>query len=169
MRDARWLDVDADAASAARHFRNSVALYRAGGFTHDGLEGYRAQMAFMHAMQSAYNSAEAALMRILRLLEEEVPQGEDWHYRLVERLASDVSGDHARPALLPEEVAIDLHETRSFRHRVTHSYGDFDVSRAGPSIEAAERLAGSFVEAIASFKAIVDPADAEGDEQSGTA
>jgi uncharacterized protein YutE (UPF0331/DUF86 family) len=163
MRDARWLDVDADVASATRHFRNSVALYRAGGFTSDGLEGYRAQMAFMHAMQSAYNSAEAALMRILRLLDEEIPQGEDWHYKLIERLASDVSGDHARPALLPKDVAVDLHETRSFRHRVTHSYGDFDVSRAGPSVAAAGRLAGSFAKAIASFKEIVDPTD-ESDE-----
>lgn len=75
MTDARWLDVEADIASAGVHFRNACALYVSGGFEAEGLDGYRAQMALMHSMQWANTSAEAGLLRILRLLDEEAPQG----------------------------------------------------------------------------------------------
>lgn len=159
MTDARWLDVDSDVEAAVRHFRNSCALHGAGGFDDSGLDGYRSQMAVMHAMQSAHSSAEAALTRILRLLGEEVPQGPDWHRMLIERLRHPVAGQQARPALLPDDVAADLHETRRFRHMVTHSYGDFDVGRAAPSIAAAERLARSLPEAVRSFRTRIDPDD----------
>lgn len=63
MSDARWADVEADIASAIRHFGNAVELYREGGFEGDDLSSYRASMALMHAMQSGHTSAEAGLMR----------------------------------------------------------------------------------------------------------
>lgn len=160
MTDARWLDVESDIEAAVRHFRNSCSLYDAGGFEDSGLDGYRSQMAVMHSMQSAHSSAEAAMLRILRLLGEEAPEGEDWHRMLVERLRHPVSGEHERPALLSDEVAADLHETRRFRHLVSHSYGDFDVSRAAPSLGAARRLVVSLPEAVERFKRQIDPDDA---------
>ncbi len=159
MTDARWLDVESDVAAAVRHFQNACDLHDAGGFNAEGLDGYRAQMALMHSLQSAHTSAEAALKRLMHLLDEETPQGEDWHYRLIERLRNAVSGDHERPAVLPDTVAKDLHETRAFRHRATHSYGEFDVSRAGPSLAAAKRLVASFPDAIEAFKRIIDPSE----------
>ena len=158
MSDARWLDVDADIAAAVRHFRNAGALRAAGGFDGPDLARYRSEMALMHALQSAHTSAEAALMRILRLLSEEAPSSEDWHSRLIDRLARAVEGSHARPALLSPEIAADLHETRAFRHRVTHSYGDFNLVRAAPALEAGARLAISLPEAVARFRATIDPA-----------
>lgn len=113
-------------------------------------------MALMHSMQSGHTSAEAGLLRILRLLGEEAPQGEDWHYKLIERLSHAVAGDHARPALLSDSLTTDLHETRAFRHRVSHGYGDFNAARASPSIEAAGRLTTTLPEAIDVFKRLVD-------------
>ena len=65
MSDGRWFEVDRDVQTAVRHFRQSVALYREGGFDAPGLEGYRATMALMHALQSAHTSLESALLRIL--------------------------------------------------------------------------------------------------------
>lgn len=158
MSDARWLDVEADITSAARHFRYSCSLYDAGGFEEPDLDGYRAQMAVMHAMQSAHTSVEAGLLRLLKLLDEEAPQGDDWHRMLIERLRRPVNGDRERPAVLSHAVAKDLHETRRFRHLVAHSYGDFDVVRAEPSIRAAQRLIASLPDAIETFKYRADPA-----------
>lgn len=159
MTDARWLDVESDIAAAVRHFQSACDLHEAGGFDAEGLAGYRAQMALMHSLQSAHTSAEAGLLRLMRLLDEEIPQGEDWHYKLIERLRNAVVGDHERPAVLPDAVAKDLHETRVFRHRATHSYGEFDVSRAGPLLAAAGRLVTSFPNAIEAFKCIIDPSE----------
>lgn len=156
MTDARWMDIDADFAAAAEHFANGCQLHAAGGFDAPGIDGYRARMALMHAMQSAYTSAEAGMLRLLRLLSEEAPQGEDWHYKLIERLRRESGGDRARPAVFQDDVAADLHEARSFRHRVIHGYGDFKVERALPSIEAARRLSTALPDAIDRFRRIVD-------------
>lgn len=157
MTDARWLDIESDFNASVGHFHNSCALYEAGGFEAKGLDGYRAQMALMHSMQSGHTSAEAGMLRLLRLLGEEIPQGEDWHYKLIERLRRMATGVHERPAFLTDALARDLHETRAFRHRVSHGYGEFDARRAAPSIEAAGRLAGSLPAAIETFKRLVDP------------
>lgn len=51
-----------------------MALSEAGGFDGAELDRYRAEMALMHAMQSAHTAAEAALVRILRILDEERPE-----------------------------------------------------------------------------------------------
>jgi hypothetical protein len=45
--DGRWFEVDSDIEAATRHFQQSVALYREGGFDAPGLSGYRAAMALM--------------------------------------------------------------------------------------------------------------------------
>ncbi|MFN3549457.1 MAG: hypothetical protein ACK4U0_18375 [Mesorhizobium sp.] len=156
MTDARWIDIDADFAAAAEHFANGCTLYDVGGFDAPGIDGYRARMALMHAMQSAYTSAEAGMLRLLRLLSEEAPQGEDWHYKLIERLRSGIEGERSRPPVFSDDVAVDLHEARSFRHRVIHGYGDFKAERALPSIEAARRLSTALPVAVNAFKRLID-------------
>lgn len=158
MSDARWADVESDIVAVALHFGNAMELYSRGGFNIENhLERYARAYALMHAMQSGHTSAEAAMRRILDILREDRPTGEDWHKALIARLAKPLTGEHARPALLPHEVATDLYETLGFRHRAMHSYGDFDVSKAAPAIEAAARLKDSLAAAVASFRAAVDP------------
>jgi hypothetical protein len=125
-------------------------------------------MAFMHPMQCAHTSAEAALKQVLRILNEDLPTG--WHLTLINRLSKPISGDHARPEMLNRELADDLQETRSFRHRVMHSYGAFDITRAEPTVAAAQRLITSLPAAIARFKNIVDPPlrnDNDGEDGAG--
>jgi hypothetical protein len=158
MSDARWLDIDDDIASVVKHFGNAVAIFHEGGFDAGSLEGHKAGMALMHAMQSGHTSAEAALRRILSILGEEQPSANDWRVKLIDRLAKKVTGAYARPALLSSDMARDLHETRRFRHRATHSYSEFEASLALQAILAAERLAASVPSALGSFRRIVDPA-----------
>ena len=139
-----------------KHF-NAVDLFREGGFENPDLRGYKASMAVMHAMQSGHTAAEAALKRILDILGEEHPTGEDWHDILIRRLARAVTGAKARPAVLPPDVAADLHETRRFRHRAMHSYENFDTARFGPTLASAERLRDTLARTIVTFRGKIDP------------
>jgi hypothetical protein len=153
--DGRWFEVDRDIDAAVRHFRQAVALYGEGGFDASGLAGYRATMAIMHALQSVHTSLESALVRILEMLGEEPPLGENWHRDLIKRVAA--ARPLARPAVLPERLAKAADETRRSRRRATHNYDDFEVDEAAPAIEAATLLANEIQAAIGRFKDIIDP------------
>jgi hypothetical protein len=155
MTRGRWFEIEEDAAAAARHFGNAGRLYERGGFARDGIEGYAAQMAFLHAMQSGHTSLEAALVRVLRLLDEEVPAGADWHADLLRRVAREVEG---RPAVLPDALADAAEETRRFRHVAARSYDNFSVPRAEPAVRAAALLARDFPAAVQAFRRVIDPA-----------
>jgi hypothetical protein len=153
--DGRWFDVDADIRAAVEHFRRPVELDRAGGFDAPGLEGYRAEMALMHSLQSGHTSLEGALVRILKMIGEELPVGETWHADLIRRAASPMPG--GRPALLSPSLALAADETRLFRQVATHNYDSFRYDAAGPTIRAAALLADGLAEEIALFKAVIDP------------
>jgi exonuclease VII small subunit len=158
MTDARWIEVEDDLESACNHFANGAQLYGQGGFNADGLAGYQARMALLPAMQSGHTSLEGALKRILEILGEEAPTGEQPHADLVKRVSRVVdTPGHVRPAVLTPEVARDVRESRRFRHRATHDYDNFGPIRAVPSIEAARRLAESLKPCIAAFRENVDP------------
>lgn len=111
----------------------------------------------MHAMQMAHTSAEVALEKVLNILGETPPSGDNWHADLPDRAGRVVTGEFARPAILPPDVLADLHETRRFRHVATRSYDQFDPSRAAPSFAAAKRLVIAFPPAIQRFRESVDP------------
>jgi uncharacterized protein YutE (UPF0331/DUF86 family) len=153
--DARWFEVDADIGAATRHFALSVDLYRKGGFETSGLELYQAEMALMHAIQSAHTSLEGGLLRILEMLGEERPVGGNWHGDLIKRVASALPGK--RPAILDARLAAAADETRRFRHRAVHNYDTFRVREARRTIKAAELLAKELPAAILAFKQTIDP------------
>ncbi len=158
MSNAQWIDVEDDITDAEGHFTSALALFESGRFDDGGLNGYRDRMALMHALQAAHTSAEKALQRVLRILDEDQPVGEDWHRTLIARLAKPLSGEHARPAVLSAEVASDLDETRRFRHIAMRSYGTFDARKTVPSIDAARRLATTLAAEIRRFREAIDPA-----------
>ena len=56
----------------------------------------------MHSLQSAYTSPEAGLLRILEMLGEERPVGENWHADLVRRVAAELP--NKRPAILSRQL-----------------------------------------------------------------
>jgi hypothetical protein len=159
MSDARWFEVEADIDAAIRHFRQSVELYRKGGFDAPGLDGYQAEMALMHALQSAHTSLEAGFLRILEMLGEERPVGENWHADLISRVAAALPG--RRPAIITTQIAEAATETRRFRHRATHNYDSFRVGEVSRTIEAAAALAGGLEADILAFRNIIDPPENE--------
>jgi hypothetical protein len=159
MTNPRWLDAVRLLEQAAQHFTNAAVLFRAGGFDGNTIDAYRANMALMHAMQCGHSSAEAAMKAILRTLGERLPADDGWHDALIRRLSHKLEGASARPALWNEAVALDLQETRRFRHRVIHGYESFRVYEADRSVAAAERLAISLLPAFSIFLA-----DIEGDD-----
>ncbi len=117
MSNARWLDVEADFASAKQHFGEAVAGFRSGKVS--GPEDYWNIMAFQHAMYAGYTSFEAGLERLLRMLGEDLPIGRDWHRKLLERAASELPGD--RPAVLGPRLLEAADELLRFRHVALHS------------------------------------------------
>ena len=153
MSDARWLEVTADCREAVRHFTLSVQLFEAGGFEEDSLSGYRAQMAFMHAMFAAYTSLETMLTRILAMVGEEAPVGPNWHADLLKRAAQAVAD---RPAILPDALMPAAQEARLFRHVAVRNDETFDHRRAGPAVDAASVLAQGLDGALAVFRETLD-------------
>ena len=108
-----------------------------------------------HALQSAHTSLESALVRILDMLGEERSIGDNWPVDLIRRVAASLPGRH--PAILSARLADAADETRRFRHRATHTYGDFRAPDAAPTIEAAAALAKELEAKIRTFKGIIDP------------
>jgi hypothetical protein len=159
MNDARWFEVQADVEAAVRHFRQSIELYRKGGFDAPGLDGYQAEMALMHALQSAHTSLESGFLRILEMLGEERPVGENWHADLITRIAAVLPG--RRPAIISAQIAEAATETRRFRHRATHNYDSFRVEEVSRTIEAAAALASGLQADILAFRNIIDPPERE--------
>jgi hypothetical protein len=150
---ARWLDVDADFASAKQHLREAVTGYRSGKIA--GPEDYWNIMAFQHAMYAGYTSFEAGLERLLRMLDEDVPVGRDWHRKLLERAAAELPGD--RPAILGPQLAEAADELLRFRHVALHSYDRFTPARAEPAVLAAETFLASVDDDLQRFRSAIDP------------
>lgn len=116
-------------------------------------------MAFMHAVQAGHTSLEAALLRILDILDEEKPTGDQWHRDLISRAIVDIAGENARPAILPADLARHADETRRFRNLATRSYGSFEPEKAIFTVTAARQLAESLMPALTAFRAAVDPTE----------
>lgn len=155
MADARWLDVESAAREAVGHFRNAVAIFGEGGFGDPGLAGYKASMAFMHAMQSGHTSMESALCRILDILGEERPTGTAWHDDLIRRVRGERPG--SRPPILSPSAADHADETRRFRHLAMRTYGNFKASEAKKSVVAAKALVRGLLAEVEQFKLAIDP------------
>jgi hypothetical protein len=165
MSDGRWIDVDTDMAAAIGHFGKAVEIYRRAGFDAPGLEGYKTSASFQFAVQAGHTAAEAALKRIMDILKEERPTGEESHKDIIVRLSRPRTDEYARPALFTEVVSKDLLETMRARHRARHSYDDFDAAKAEPAVEAIVRLLTSLPTAVAEFRKKVDPE--AGDDHDG--
>lgn len=156
MTDPRWDDVLWSIDSAARHFGEAVSLFDEDKLGTQTREGYRAEMAFMHAMQSGYTSFENALTRTMTLLGEERPVGADWHRVLVERSSRAIPS--LRPPILPESMLPLVRRVRSFRHWAAHGYDEpFDPEEAGKAVSAARQLIDLMRPTFESFARAVDP------------
>ncbi len=155
MTAALWDDVLADVASSTRHYGHAVDMFDADLTRGDPRRRYEAGMAFQHAMQAAYTSFEAAMKRLLALLDEPEPVGPDTQAALPRRLGQAVGG--ARPAVFDTALLADLSELRRFRHVAMHAYDEFEPARATAAVEAARAYLRGVAPALAAFRAALDP------------
>jgi len=155
MKDARWLEVEDDVASATEHFSRSIEIFQRGGFEGESLDAYVARMALLQAMQSGYSSLESAFERILEILGEEKPAGSNYHADLLRRIGRDIPGD--RPAILDSQLFAAVDEARRFRHVARKNYDGFQLDGAASAIESAAVIRDGIANAIRSFRRTIDP------------
>jgi len=75
-----------------------------------------------------YTAVESLLVRTLRALDGDAPQGPMWHLELLRAAGVNIAG--GRPALLSESALIELRELLKFRHLARHGYEtDPDLAR----------------------------------------
>lgn len=155
MTNGRWIEIEDDIAAARRHFALAGEIFRTQDLTDDDLPGYTAAMGFLHAMQAGYTAFVSALVRILRLLDEAVPKGPDWHADLLKRAGRAIPS--LRPAILSADLLDQADEARRFRHVAMKSYDRFIPENATRAVAAAERLAADLSGEIARFRHAIDP------------
>ena len=106
-------------------------------------------------MLAAHTSLDSGLTRILELVGEEKPIGEQWHADLLRRARLAYPG--VRPAILDQYLGSAADRTRRFRHVTMRGYDSFDPEDAKPAVEAARKLADGLPAALQRFIAALDP------------
>jgi len=71
-------------------------------------------------LHSFYSGVERLLREVALVMDGSLPNGADWHRRLLQQMATEVPD--LRPALLRETTLKSLHELCAFRHVVRHVY-----------------------------------------------
>ncbi len=67
-----------------------------------------------------YNVFEKILERLCRGFENHFDERDDYHERLIQRLALALPG--IRPAFIPQDALRNVRELKGFRHLVRHAY-----------------------------------------------
>ena len=155
VNDARWFEVDLDIRAAVDHFEKSIVLHREGGFDDPGIDGYRAEMALMHALQSAHTSLELGLLRILEILGEERPVGENSRADLIRRVAATFPGRR------PPDLAIKPRRRRERDLPIpTSGHAQLRQLRSAaklPNDRSRQGARGGLAAEILEFKTTIDP------------
>ena len=114
-------------------------------------------MALMHAMYAAHTSAEAAMKRILDILGEDHPTGDDWHNTLIERLAEPGAAkpNTGQPSCLPRSPP--LCRRRAAFATVRRIPTMTSMGSALRPLEAARVLVDLLEPTVVNFKRNVDP------------
>lgn len=87
-------------------------------------------------LHSFYSGAERIFREIARTVDDSMPNGNDWHRRLLRQMSAEIS--EIRPAVITEATRNALNEYCAFRHVVRNVY-TFDL-RANRIQELAAEL-----------------------------
>jgi hypothetical protein len=77
-------------------------------------------LALAFEIERYYTAVESVFVRILRLLDGDVPSGPSWHLELLRSVSLDIEG--CRPAVISRSTADELREILKFRHLARHGY-----------------------------------------------
>lgn len=73
-----------------------------------------------HQLCRMYNAIEQMGLRVAKAFENSIDDEKGWHSGLLNRLSIQIQG--VRPALIPPDLKLPLHELRGFRHLFVHAY-----------------------------------------------
>lgn len=73
------------------------------------------------ALHDFYSGIEKVFELIAKHIDEDVPEGEDWHNRLLLRMQGELDG--IRPAVISRDLREELEEYLRFRHVFRNIYG----------------------------------------------
>jgi hypothetical protein len=97
-----------------------------------------------------YGALERLFELIASTADHKVPEGADWHQRLLEQLTSEVP--RVRPAVISRTVKDALDDFRGFRHVVRNIYTfNIDRNRLQRLVANAPGTAGSVAKELAAF------------------
>ena len=106
----------------------------------DAFLAWRDKKALSDAVESLYTGMERIMLLLAEHCDGQAPAGQDWHRRLIDRLAHPAR-DGARPALLSPATRAMLDDLRAFRHRTRMGYGaELDWHRTRENGERAVQL-----------------------------
>jgi hypothetical protein len=145
--DSRWFPLEAYCDMILADLDLAIETWETHARMAPGRAALVQQKAFQKSLQDAYSTFEQAAIYILGLAAEPRPTGEHWHDHLLQMIRR--ASDH-RPAFAPG-LAGPLRELRLFRRRAMHSYAEFDMDRAAPSVDAARRLLAELPAAFDAF------------------
>jgi hypothetical protein len=86
-----------------------------------------------------YSGLERIFELIAEVVDQSVPQGENWHQKLLQQMAAEIP--NVRPAVISETVFQQLNEYRGFRHIVRNVYTyRFDPNKIENLVRAVPEL-----------------------------
>ncbi len=86
-----------------------------------------------------YSGLERIFELIAEVVDQSVPQGENWHQKLLQQMAVEIP--NVRPAVISENVFQQLNEYRGFRHIVRNVYTyRFDPNKIDNLVRAVPEL-----------------------------
>jgi len=77
--------------------------------------------AYASILHDFYSGIEKMFINIAREIDETVPRTEGWHRQLLEQMTLDIPAK--RPAVVDVNLAVQLQQYLSFRHRFRNLYG----------------------------------------------
>lgn len=162
-----WIEVKRDFESAIMHFKMSQEIYNKKDFETNNINTYILKNALMHSMQSGYTSLENGLKRILKVIGENPPVGDNSHSDLLRRVSLEVP--YSRPEIISQDFFEKADKVRRFRHVAVRSYDGFDPMECEDSVLAAKQLTEIMIDELNTFIDYIDPPgdDGNGDGSGG--
>lgn len=101
-----------------------------------------------------YTGVERVFRQIGVKIDQDLPMGEDWHIRLLQRMAVPMEG--IRPRVIDEKLEAELEEYLRFRHLFRNIYGfELKWDRCQPLVENLDRVFSDLKEQIDKFESFL--------------
>jgi hypothetical protein len=102
-----------------------------------------------------YSGFERLFTHIAEIVDDDLPQGEDWHKRLLEQMKNEIPG--IRPAVISTETWEILDDLRKFRHVIRNVYTHhLDSVRIGKLVKSSSASFTQLNAEISAFAAFLE-------------